>query len=49
MTKIFPFISIMKEFNISIDKIPELIERIIIKYKCSESTKEEIFSYLSSI
>lgn len=49
MTQIFPFISIMKEFNFSNDKIQELIGRIITKYKCSESTKEDILSYFSSI
>ena len=49
MTQIFPFISIMKDFNISNDKLQELIERIVNKYKCSESTKGDILSYFSSI
>ena len=49
MTKLYPFISIMKEFNISKDKILELINGITAKYKCSEDTNKEVISYLNSI
>ena len=48
-TKLFPFISIMKDFNISYDKISETIMGIIAKYKCSEDTKKSAISYLNSI
>ena len=48
ITKLFPFISMMKDFNITKEKIIELMIKIMEKYNCSDNTKKTVMDYINS-
>ena len=47
ITKLFPFSELLKEYDISKDKIIDLVNQIFEKYKCSENQKEKIFAFIN--
>lgn len=48
LAKLLPFENIMIEFNIPKNQVIEIVERILKKFECSESLKEQALSFLDT-
>ena len=49
ITKLIPVADILKDFYFEKDKAEKLINQILDKYKCSEESREKVFSFINQI
>jgi len=48
LTKLLPFSELLKEYDVSKNKIFDLVNQIFDKYNCNEKTKERVFSFINT-
>ena len=48
LTKLLPFAELLKEYDVSKNKIFDLVNQIFDKYNCNEKTKERVFSFINT-
>ena len=48
LTKLLPFSELLKEYDVSKNKIFDFVNQIFDKYNCNEKTKERVFSFINT-
>lgn len=49
VTKLVPFSDLLKDFDFNKEQINEILNIVFEKYKCSDKTKQQVFSFIGQI